>query len=67
VVFEVAKPLPIKVVIDNVFTGQPLSHVISQFTGITEPISREKLLLYCILLIAAITIGSAIISITVAN
>jgi ATP-binding cassette subfamily B protein len=66
VLIEVIKPLPVKVVIDNVFSGQPLSHFISQFFGSSIP-DREHLLLYCVVLIALIAISSSIIAITVSN
>ena len=35
VAFEVAKPLPIKIVIDNVLTGQPLHPILQNWTGLS--------------------------------
>jgi ATP-binding cassette subfamily B protein len=66
VVIEVAKPFPVKVVIDNVFSGQPLSNLISGFFGDNIP-DKPHLIFYCVMLIALITITGAIISITVSN
>jgi ATP-binding cassette, subfamily B, bacterial len=49
VVFELAKPWPIKVVIDNVLSGQPfpasMSHLISHLPGAA---SKSGLLLWCV-------------------
>jgi len=67
VAFEIAKPLPIKIVIDNVLSGQPLPAFLENWTGLTVPGDKKQLLLLCILSIATITIGSAIISLIVSN
>lgn len=67
VAFEVAKPLPIKIVIDNVLTGQPLPAFLQNWTGFTIPGDKEQLLILCILVVVIITIGSAAISLVVTN
>lgn len=65
--FEVVKPLPIKVVIDNILTGHPLPAFLQKITGLTIPGDQKTLLLFCILAIVFITVGSAIISFIVSN
>ena len=67
VAFEVAKPLPIKIVIDNVLTGQPLPAFLQNWTGFTIPGDKEQLLILCILVVVTITVGSAVISLVVSN
>ncbi len=67
VAFEVAKPLPIKIVIDNVLTGQPLHPILQNWTGLSIPGDKEQLLILCILVIVIITISSAAISLIVTN
>jgi ATP-binding cassette, subfamily B, bacterial len=62
VLFEVAKPLPIKIVIDNVFGGQPLPFVLQNITG---SVDKRQLLLLCILSIVIITVGGVFISLVV--
>ena len=46
VVFEVAKPLPIKLVIDNVLSDHPLPHFISSLFSDTSLMENKKNLLY---------------------
>jgi ABC-type multidrug transport system fused ATPase/permease subunit len=67
VVFEVAKPLPIKLVVDNVLSAHPLPDIVTRFTG-TELLSDKKQLLFiCIALMAVITVGSAAMSLLVST
>jgi ATP-binding cassette subfamily B protein len=63
--FEVLKPLPIKLVIDNVFSNRPLPSLFDGFH--LSSLSRERLLGICIVLMLAITICSALLSIVVSN
>lgn len=67
VFFEVAKPLPIKIVIDNVLSGHSLPGFLQSWTGITIPGDQRQLLLLCIITIAVITFCSAAISLLVSN
>ena len=67
VAFEVAKPLPIKIVIDNVLSGHPLPVFLQNWTGLTIPGDQRQLLVICILAIVIITISSAVISLVVSN
>lgn len=46
IVFEVAKPLPIKLVIDNVLSNRPLPHFLSGFFADTALSENKKALLY---------------------
>ncbi len=66
VVFEVAKPLPIKIVIDNVLSGQPLPAFLQNWTGL-GPGEKKQLLVVCVLAIVMITISSAVISLIVTS
>jgi ATP-binding cassette subfamily B protein len=66
IVFEVAKPLPIKIVIDNVLSGQPLPAFLQQWTGIQTG-EKQELLIWCVLAIVTITVGGAIISLIVTS
>jgi ATP-binding cassette, subfamily B, bacterial len=67
VIFEVAKPLPIKVVIDNVLTGLPLPAFLQNLTGLIIPGQQAELLTLCIVLIVTITIGGSIITLVMSN
>jgi ABC-type multidrug transport system fused ATPase/permease subunit len=67
VVFEVAKPLPIKLVIDNVITGLPLPGFLENWTGLTIPGKQPELLLLCILSIVTISITSAVLTLAISN
>ncbi len=67
VAFEVAKPLPIKIVIDNVLSGHPLPVFLQTWTGLTIPGDQKQLLFLCIIIIVVITISSAVISLVVTN
>ena len=63
VVFEVLKPLPIKLVIDNVLGHQPLPAVVKQWAGNpTWTQDKGQFLLVLILFMAVVTIGSAVLS-----
>lgn len=49
VAFELAKPWPVKVVIDNVLSGQPLSPLVSQMSRyLPGASSKSGLLLWCV-------------------
>lgn len=68
VVFELAKPLPIKVVIDNILSGHPLPHFILRFFGSpTFLTDRKQLLFLCVALIVTIAVSSALLSMLVMN
>ena len=68
VAFEVAKPLPIKIVIDNVLDNKPIPGFISQFIG-SSPILEDKyyLLYACVALMVFIAIFSFIFTLSVFN
>ena len=40
--FEVVKPLPIKIVIDNVLSGHPLPTFLQDITGLTMPDGKKR-------------------------
>jgi len=63
--FEVAKPLPIKLVIDNVLGNQPVPGIVHSVLG--TDISKEQLLLVSIGLILVIVICSAVVSLVAFN
>ena len=67
VAFEVAKPLPVKIVIDNVLAGQPLPEFLQSWTGIVGTGQQSQILLLCILVIVIITVCGAIITFVVSN
>lgn len=67
VIFEVAKPLPIKLVIDNVLIGLPLPAFLQSWTGLTIPGEQKELLLLCIFSIVTITISSAVLTLVISN
>ncbi len=67
VAFEVAKPLPIKIVIDNVLMSQPLPVQLQNISGLSALPDKQQLIILCILAITIITICSAIISLVVSN
>ncbi len=67
VAFEVAKPLPVKIVIDNVLTGKPLPDFLQSWTGIAGVGHQSQILLLCILVIVIITVCGAIITFVVSN
>ncbi len=46
VAFEIAKPFPIKLVIDNVLSNHPLPHFLSNLFNDTSLIDNKKPLLY---------------------
>ena len=63
--FEVAKPLPLKLVIDNVLGNQPIPGFINYFFG--TGLTKEQLLFICIGLIVVIVISSVVISLIAFN
>ncbi|WP_276502519.1 ABC transporter ATP-binding protein [Terrimonas pollutisoli] len=65
--FEVVKPLPIKIVIDNVLAGHPLPAFLQDITGLTMPGGKRELLLFCIIAIVFVTIGGTLVSLIVSN
>lgn len=67
VAFEVAKPLPVKIVIDNVLMGQPLQDILQSITGLPALPDKKQLLIFCVLAIVIITVSSAVISLVVSN
>lgn len=67
VAFEVAKPLPVKIVIDNVLMGQPLQDILQSITGLPVLPDKKQLLIFCVLAIVIITVSSAVISLVVSN
>ena len=68
VVFEIAKPLPIKIVVDNVLGNQPLPAIMRQiFTGSGFLDDKPQLLFACIAFLIIITLGSALLSLAIFN
>jgi ABC-type multidrug transport system fused ATPase/permease subunit len=67
VIFEVAKPLPIKLVVDNVLSDHPLPDIITRLMGSELLSDKKQLLFVCIALMAVITIGSAAMSLLVST
>src|SRR5687767_1255088 len=66
VAFEVAKPLPIKLVIDNVLSNQPLPGFLSGFFGDTSFIDNKKTLLYiCVAAMVLIALCSFVFSLII--
>lgn len=66
--FEVAKPLPVKIVIDNVLSNQPLPAVFAHlsFNGYILQ-NRYHLLFACITLLIFVAIGSFVLTLLVFN
>lgn len=63
IVFEVAKPFPVKIVIDHVLTGNPLPPEVLAFTG--NPFfltGRYELLITSVIIMIIITLGSAFLA-----
>ena len=68
VVFEVAKPLPIKLVIDNVLSSQPLPGFLSSLFGDTSFLENKKSLLYaCVGAMLLIALFSFIFNLVIFN
>lgn len=68
VVFEVAKPFPIKIVIDNVLSDLPLSQFFSDIFGDTSLAENKKKLLYaCVGVIVAIALFNLLMNLLVFN
>ncbi|MEO7291936.1 MAG: ABC transporter ATP-binding protein, partial [Ginsengibacter sp.] len=68
VVFEVAKPLPIKLVIDNVLSNQPLPHFLSNLFTDGSFIQNKKYLLYlCVGTMMFIALFSFVFSLVIFN
>src|SRR5687768_1063748 len=66
--FEVAKPLPIKLVVDNVLGNHPLPDTLAHiFNNQFFLQSKEQLLGLCIVLMVIITVGNAVMSLMVAT
>ncbi len=63
---EVAKPLPLKIVLDNVLGNQPLPVFITQFFGnVAASLSQEQLILWSVVTAVVLAIGSGIVSMLV--
>ncbi|MEO6733906.1 MAG: ABC transporter ATP-binding protein [Ferruginibacter sp.] len=60
VLFEVAKPFPIKMVIDNVLSDQPLPAMVKLFFNSSWLASKSQLLISLIGLLVLIVVGSTI-------
>ncbi len=68
VCFEVAKPLPVKLVIDNVLSNRPLPAFISDIFRNTSIIHNKYHLLYaCVALLVFIAIASFIFTLLIFN
>src|SRR5690349_6555026 len=68
VVFEVAKPLPVKLVIDNVLTSQPVPGFVSKlFFNAGFLNDKYQLLIACVVLLIIVAAGSFVFSLLVFN
>jgi ABC-type multidrug transport system fused ATPase/permease subunit len=67
VVFEVAKPLPIKIVVDNVLDDKPLPAFISGLLGNAALTDKYYLLMACVLLLVVIAVLSFTFTLLVFN
>ncbi|HET9433569.1 MAG TPA: hypothetical protein VFO37_07415, partial [Chitinophagaceae bacterium] len=67
VMFEVAKPLPIKIMIDNVLTGLPLPGFLQNLLGAGIASDKTQILIAAVLAVVFITISSSIISLVTSN
>lgn len=68
VCFEVAKPIPLKVVIDNVLSTNPLPGIFSSFFADASLLeNRKQILLICVLSLIIIVIGSFLFTFLVFN
>jgi ABC-type multidrug transport system fused ATPase/permease subunit len=65
--FEVSKPIPVKLVIDNVLSNAPLPGIFSYFFGSSIIGDKHQLLYVCVALMVLISIGSFIITLFVFN
>lgn len=68
VVIEVAKPLPLKIIIDSVLASQPIPAMLAQFFGRDAILlNKEELLIWSIALAILLAVGSALVSLFVAS
>jgi ATP-binding cassette subfamily B protein len=68
ITFEIAKPLPVKIVLDNVLSNRPLPTVFVHLFGNGSLFENKyHLLLSCIVLLVIIAIGSFILTFLVFN
>src|SRR5688572_18070820 len=68
VLFEVAKPLPIKFVIDNVLSDHPLPRFVSHLFGdALLNVNKRQILYYCIGLMVFIALSSFVLTRVVFN
>lgn len=67
VLFEVAKPLPLKYVVDNVLSGKPLPAYLSGLTGEAVAGDKHKLLYFLVGLMAFVSAGSFVLSLVIFN
>lgn len=65
VVFEVAKPLPLKFVVDNVFSGQPLPPFVANIVGPEVAGNKQKLLFLLVALMAIVSVCSFLLTLLV--
>lgn len=64
--FEIVKPLPIKILVDNVLSNKPLPTVFTHLFYQNPALhNKQQLLLICITILILVTVGSAIISFVV--
>ncbi|MDQ3710871.1 MAG: ABC transporter transmembrane domain-containing protein, partial [Acidobacteriota bacterium] len=68
VVIEVAKPLPLKIIIDSVLASQPIPAMLSRFLGRgVILLNKEELLVWSVALAILLAVGSALVSLFVAS
>lgn len=67
VVFEVAKPLPLKFVVDNVLSGHPLPGYLSGITGDGIAADKHKLLYFLVAVMALVSVGSFVLTLFIFN
>src|SRR6266567_74783 len=66
--FEIVKPLPIKIIIDNILSDRPLPAIFYKVFAHSAVVhDKQTFLLICIALLILITISSAVITLVVFN
>ncbi|HET7898741.1 MAG TPA: ABC transporter ATP-binding protein, partial [Flavisolibacter sp.] len=65
--FEVAKPLPVKLIIDSILSNHPLPDFFTSLFTITAGWEKQQLLFFFLALLILVTVGSALLSLVVFN
>ena len=67
VTFEVAKPLPLKIVIDNVLSNQPLPGFLADIFSVSDHDGKKRLLYACVGIMIVISVFNFVLTVTVFN